>query len=59
MHPATSVRLGLVATLIGMAGDMAVVAMGGLDFFGGLPRLACPRVDGRSLACLWHITSCL
>ena len=46
MHPATSVRLGLVATLIGMAGDMAVVAMGGLDFSAASPVLPVPMWMG-------------
>ena len=42
MHPATSIRLGLVATLIGMAGDIAVVAIGGLDFSAASPVLPVP-----------------
>ena len=46
MHPPTSVRLGLVATLIGMAGDMAVVAMGGLDFSAASPVLPVPMWMG-------------
>jgi hypothetical protein len=46
MHPVTSVRLGLVATLIGMAGDMAVVAMGGLDFSAASPVLPVPMWMG-------------
>ena len=46
MHPATSVRLGLVATLIGMAGDMTVVAMGGLDFSTSSPVLPVPMWMG-------------
>ena len=46
MHPDTSVRLGLVATLIGMAGDMAVVAMGGLDFSAASPVLPVPMWMG-------------
>ena len=46
MHPATSVRLGLVATLIGMAGDMTVVAMGGLDFSAASPVLPVPMWMG-------------
>ena len=53
MHPATSVRLGLVATLIGMAGDIAVVAMGGLDFSAASPSYLSPcgwAVFGSSLA---------
>ena len=46
MHPATSVRLGLVATLIGMAGDITVVAMGGLDFSAASPVLPVPMWMG-------------
>jgi hypothetical protein len=46
LHPETSVRLGLVATLIGMAGDMAVVAMGGLDFSAASPVLPVPMWMG-------------
>ena len=46
LHPETSVRLGLVATLIGMAGDMAVVAMGGLDFSAASPLLPFPMWMG-------------
>lgn len=42
MHPATTVRVGLVATLIGMAGDIAVVAIGGLDFSATSPVLPVP-----------------
>ena len=42
MHPASSVRLGLVATLIGMGGDIAVVAIGGLDFSAASPVLPVP-----------------
>ena len=46
LHPETSVRLGLVATLIGMAGDMAVVAMGGLDFSAASPVFPVPMWMG-------------
>ena len=46
LHPATTVRLGLVATLIGMAGDIAVVAMGGLDFSAASPLLPVPMWMG-------------
>ena len=42
MHPAATIRLGLVATLIGMAGDVAVVALGGLDFSAASPVLPVP-----------------
>ena len=46
LHPATSVRLGLVSTLIGMAGDIAVVAIGGLDFSAASPVLPVPMWMG-------------
>ena len=46
LHPETSARLGLVATLIGMAGDIAVVAMGGLDFSAASPVLPVPMWMG-------------
>ena len=42
VHPSASIRLGLVATLIGMAGDIAVVAVGGLDFSAASPVLPVP-----------------
>ena len=42
IEPASSVRLGLAATLIGMAGDIAVVTMGGLDFSATSPVLPVP-----------------
>jgi hypothetical protein len=46
LHPQTTLRLGLVATLIGMAGDIAVVAIGGLDFSAGSPFLPVPMWMG-------------
>ena len=46
LHPETTLRLGLVATLIGMAGDIAVVAIGGLDFSAGSPFLPVPMWMG-------------
>ena len=46
MHPAATIRLGLVATLMGMAGDIAVVAMGGLDFSAASPLLPVPMWMG-------------
>ena len=42
MHPATSIRLGIIASLIGTAGDIAVVALGGLDFSAASPVLPVP-----------------
>ncbi len=42
MHPKASIRLGIVATLIGLAGDVGVVALGGLDFSSASPVLPVP-----------------
>ena len=46
MHPACTIRLGLVATLMGLAGDIAVVALGGLDFSAASPVLPVPMWMG-------------
>ena len=46
MHQAASIRLGLVATFIGLSGDTAVVALGGLDFSASSPVLPVPMWMG-------------
>ena len=46
MHQAASIRLGLVATFIGLSGDTAVVALGGLDFSAASPVLPVPMWMG-------------
>ena len=42
MHPACSLRMGAVALFVGLAGDGAVVALGGLEFTTGVQFLPVP-----------------
>ena len=42
MHPDCSLRMGAVALFIGLAGDVGVVALGGLEFTTGVTLLPVP-----------------